>query len=130
MNDFILIIFQELNLLTEDANVFKMIGPALIKQDQVEAKSNVSKRIEYIKGEIGRIDGQLKGLDAKFKTKENEVCLFLSNTQSQKSPSHAKSLVTPDNGSAKAFAKHLACTINLFCLLWIERLFGSNNIID
>eukprot|EP00963_Diacronema_lutheri_P001613 scaffold102_cov340-Pavlova_lutheri.AAC.70 len=43
---------QELELLDDEANVYKLVGPALIKQDLVEAKSNVSKRVEYIKNEM------------------------------------------------------------------------------
>lgn len=42
---------QELEKLDEDANVFKLIGPVLIKQDLVEAKSNVGKRLEFIQNE-------------------------------------------------------------------------------
>jgi hypothetical protein len=64
---------QELNRLEDDANVFKLIGPALIRQDLVEAKSNVSKRIEYIKNEADRSDSQLKNLESKNKEKEGEV---------------------------------------------------------
>lgn len=64
---------QELNRLDDDANVFKLIGPALIRQDLVEAKSNVSKRIEYIKNEMDRSDSQLKSLESKNKDKEAEV---------------------------------------------------------
>lgn len=64
---------QELKRLDEDANVFKLIGPALIRQDLVEAKSNVSKRIEYIKAEMDRSDSQLKSLESKNKEKEGEV---------------------------------------------------------
>jgi prefoldin beta subunit len=36
----------------EDGNVYKLIGPALIKQDAAEAKANVAKRIEFIKQEL------------------------------------------------------------------------------
>ncbi|XP_064649184.1 prefoldin subunit 6-like [Lineus longissimus] len=56
---------NELDVLTEDANVFKMIGPVLIKQDIVEAKSNVQKRIDYINGEIKRHDNTIKELEKK-----------------------------------------------------------------
>jgi prefoldin beta subunit len=66
-------LLQELNLLGDDSNVFKLIGPALIKQDLVEAKSNVSKRIEYIKGELERVEGQIKVFETKSKEKEAEV---------------------------------------------------------
>lgn len=32
--------------------MYKLIGPVLVKQEQVEAKSNVDKRLEYIGGEM------------------------------------------------------------------------------
>lgn len=43
---------QELDLLKEDANVYKLIGPVLVKQDLAEANANVRKRIEYISAEL------------------------------------------------------------------------------
>lgn len=43
---------QELELLEDDANVFKLIGPVLVKQDLAEAKANVNKRLEYITAEL------------------------------------------------------------------------------
>ena len=44
--------FQELDLL-ENANiVYKLIGPVLVKQDLDEAKATVTKRLEYINGEM------------------------------------------------------------------------------
>lgn len=43
---------QELDIVEEDANVYKMIGPVLIKQDKSEAQSNVGKRIEFINTEL------------------------------------------------------------------------------
>lgn len=54
--------------------MYKLIGPALIKQDLVEAKSNVGKRIDYIKAEMERMEGQIKGFESKLKDKEQEVC--------------------------------------------------------
>ena len=38
--------------LEEGANVFKMMGPVLVKQDLEESKQNVQKRIDYINGEM------------------------------------------------------------------------------
>lgn len=43
---------KELDLLREDANVFKLIGPVLVKQDLAEANANVRKRIDYISAEL------------------------------------------------------------------------------
>ncbi|THF95288.1 hypothetical protein TEA_018468 [Camellia sinensis var. sinensis] len=42
----------ELDLLNEDANVYKLIGPVLVKQDLAEANANVRKRIDYISAEL------------------------------------------------------------------------------
>ncbi|XP_022085403.1 prefoldin subunit 6-like [Acanthaster planci] len=59
------IVKSELDLLESDAKVYKMMGPALIQQDVVEAKQTVGKRIEYIEGEMKRQDGLIKDLDKK-----------------------------------------------------------------
>ena len=42
---------QELERLEPDAGVFKLVGPVLVRQDLVEARANVTKRLEYISGE-------------------------------------------------------------------------------
>ena len=42
----------ELDLLKPGNEVFKLIGPVLVKQDLVEAKQNVAKRMEYINNEL------------------------------------------------------------------------------
>nr|KJB69810.1 hypothetical protein B456_011G043400 [Gossypium raimondii] len=49
------LVLKELDLLKEDANVYKLIGPVLVKQDLAEANANVRKRIEYISAEFGLI---------------------------------------------------------------------------
>ena len=46
------VILQELELLDDDANVYKLIGPVLVKQDLAEAKANVNKRLDYITAEL------------------------------------------------------------------------------
>jgi prefoldin beta subunit len=56
---------EELDLATEESKIYKLIGPALVTQDLVEAKSNVEKRISYISGELKRKDDQLKDMDKK-----------------------------------------------------------------
>lgn len=43
---------EELYLLKAANEVFKLIGPVLVKQDLEEAKDNVNKRIEFIKTEM------------------------------------------------------------------------------
>ena len=63
-NDMVL---KELELLEEDAQVFKLIGPVLVKQELVEVKTNVTKRIEFIKNDISRLEANVKA-----KEKEQE----------------------------------------------------------
>ncbi|KAJ1976664.1 Prefoldin subunit 6, partial [Dimargaris cristalligena] len=63
----------EFKLLEKDANVFKLIGPVLVKQDQAEAKTNVDKRIEYIAAEIKRVEGQIKDLSERQDKKRQEL---------------------------------------------------------
>ena len=41
-----------MDLLQPGTNVFKLIGPALVKQDLDESKNNVNKRLEYINDEM------------------------------------------------------------------------------
>ena len=53
--------------------MYKLIGPTLIKQDLVEAKANVRKRLEFIEGELTRSDSQLKSMEAKMTEQQREV---------------------------------------------------------
>ncbi|KAF0684118.1 Aste57867_23905 [Aphanomyces stellatus] len=50
---------QELDLLDDNAKVFKLVGPVLLKQDTSEAKSNVSKRLEFIQKEMEKVEKKL-----------------------------------------------------------------------
>ena len=43
--------FQELDLANDNV-VYKLIGPILVKQDLLEAKQTVEKRLEYITKEL------------------------------------------------------------------------------
>ncbi|TVU33236.1 hypothetical protein EJB05_25026, partial [Eragrostis curvula] len=64
---------QELELLNDGANVYKLIGPVLVKQDLAEAKANVKKRIEYISAELKRMDRALKDLEDKQNSKKESI---------------------------------------------------------
>jgi len=43
---------KEFGKLKEEAVIYKLIGPALVKQDKAEAVSNVEKRLEFINAEM------------------------------------------------------------------------------
>lgn len=69
----------------DEANVFKLIGPAMIKQDPVEAKSNVGKRLEYIKSDVDRLEVQIKTLETKLQAKQAEVRYGLRSSSDSES---------------------------------------------
>lgn len=64
---------QELDLLNDDDTVYKMIGPALVKQDIDEGKANVNKRLSFIGDEIKRIDTKIADLDAKIAKRQQQM---------------------------------------------------------
>ncbi|XP_030251403.1 prefoldin subunit 6 [Sparus aurata] len=59
------IVKEELDLLESANIVYKLIGPVLVKQDLDEAKATVTKRLEYINGEIQRYETLLKEMEKK-----------------------------------------------------------------
>ncbi|CAA6661366.1 unnamed protein product [Spirodela intermedia] len=84
------LVLKELDLLKEDANVYKLIGPVLVKQDLAEANANVRKRIEYISGELKRLDGTLQDLEDQQNSKRETVLKLqqkIQNLQAAKSKS-------------------------------------------
>ncbi|OJT15578.1 Prefoldin subunit 6 [Trametes pubescens] len=64
---------QEFATLTADNTVYKLVGPVLVQQDQAEARQNVDTRLDFIKSEIKRVEGQLKDLGEKGEKKKLEV---------------------------------------------------------
>lgn len=62
------IVKQELDILPSDGKVYKSVGPVLIKTELIEAKQNVSKRIDYITKEIKRVDDLIVSLEKKQDT--------------------------------------------------------------
>ncbi|PRP73689.1 prefoldin subunit 6-like isoform 1, partial [Planoprotostelium fungivorum] len=63
---------KELELVEADGEIFKLIGPALIKQEKTEALSNVNKRLEFIKGELKKVDTTIGDLEKKSEDKKNK----------------------------------------------------------
>jgi chaperonin cofactor prefoldin len=43
---------QEFSGLDDDATIYKLVGPVLLKQETAEAKSTVEGRLEYIEKEM------------------------------------------------------------------------------
>ena len=59
------VVNEELNCLKSGNEVYKLIGPVLIKQELVEAKENVKKRMEFITAEMKRTDDVIAVLEKK-----------------------------------------------------------------
>ncbi|XP_009791574.1 prefoldin subunit 6 [Nicotiana tabacum] len=76
------LVLKELDLLNEDANVYKLIGPVLVKQDLAEARANVKKRIEYISAELKRLDSTLQDLEEKQNSKKETILKLQQKIQS------------------------------------------------
>ncbi|KAG9285406.1 hypothetical protein G9A89_010881 [Geosiphon pyriformis] len=75
------IVEKEFNALQDDSNIYKLIGPVLVKEEKAEAVLNVSKRLEYIRNEIKRVETQLTDLTKKSELKKQEVVKLQSEYQ-------------------------------------------------
>lgn len=63
---------KELDLLDDEAKVYKLVGPVLLKQDVDEAKTNVNKRLEFINNELSKVN-------TKIEAKEKEAIGIRTN---------------------------------------------------
>ena len=55
-------VLKELKDVGEDGSIYKMMGGVLVKQEHVEAVSNVQKRIEFIRAEERRCTASIESL--------------------------------------------------------------------
>ncbi|KAI9276877.1 Prefoldin [Phascolomyces articulosus] len=67
------VVSKEFEHLEDDANIYKLIGPVLVKQEKGEAVGNVKNRLDLINKEIERIEKQLQDLTAKSEKKKGEL---------------------------------------------------------
>lgn len=56
---------QELDLLDSSANVYKMVGPVLLRNDLEDAQQTVSKRLEFISGERQKLEKAIEDKEKK-----------------------------------------------------------------
>ncbi|KAI8811800.1 prefoldin subunit 6-like protein [Cladochytrium replicatum] len=63
---------KEFELLKDDSEIYKLIGPVLVKQEKIEASANVNKRIEYISAEIKRTEKLIEEIEEKQEKKRLE----------------------------------------------------------
>lgn len=67
------IVLEEFDHLNEDSKIYKMTGPVLMPQDYAEAKMNVTKRIEYIQGEIKRVEEKIETTQLEMETTRSKL---------------------------------------------------------
>ncbi|KAF2466690.1 Prefoldin beta-like protein [Lindgomyces ingoldianus] len=72
---------KEFALLDDDANIYKQIGPVLLKQDKTEAVMAVNGRLEFIEKEILRFETQIKGIQEKSEKAKMEIIQIQSSAQ-------------------------------------------------
>lgn len=67
---------QELDLIADDdegARIYKLIGPVLVKQEKKEAASNVGKRIDFLQGELQKLEANLEEMQKKQAAKRRFI---------------------------------------------------------
>ncbi|EEA20721.1 hypothetical protein EYB25_008209 [Talaromyces marneffei] len=74
---------QEFASLDDDSNIYKLVGPVLLKQEKSEAVMAVDGRLEFIEKEIKRIEGQIQEINNKSDKKRTEIIQLQSQVQQQ-----------------------------------------------
>mmetsp|Transcript_3385 Transcript_3385/g.6977 ORF Transcript_3385/g.6977 Transcript_3385/m.6977 type:complete len:121 (+) Transcript_3385:2453-2815(+) len=64
---------EEIDLMSEDSKIYKLIGPALVPQTLTDAQTNVNKRLEFIDHELRRLEHLREGFLKKNEEKQNKI---------------------------------------------------------
>ncbi|XP_014234470.1 prefoldin subunit 6 [Trichogramma pretiosum] len=67
------IVDEELKLMKPGNEIYKLVGPILIKQDPIEAKENVKKRLEFINSDIKRTEEAISSIEKKQEVHRNKL---------------------------------------------------------
>lgn len=79
----------ELDKIPADANVYKLVGPVLLKQDKGEAEMAVKGRLEFIEKEIKRIEKQIGEVQEKSERKKMDIITLQTQMQQLAQPQAA-----------------------------------------
>ncbi|EFY93715.1 Prefoldin subunit 6 [Metarhizium acridum] len=74
-------VFKEFEKLGEDETIYKLMGPVLLKQDKVEAESTVKGRLDFIAGEVTRLEAQIKETQDELEKKKAEIIQIQASAQ-------------------------------------------------
>mmetsp|Transcript_20209 Transcript_20209/g.44818 ORF Transcript_20209/g.44818 Transcript_20209/m.44818 type:complete len:128 (+) Transcript_20209:39-422(+) len=76
-------VLKEFGLLEGDAQIFKLVGPVLVKQDLDDSKANVEKRITYIKGQLEDVEKLIKEGEETVGKKQEEAAALQNKYNEQ-----------------------------------------------
>lgn len=80
---------QEFEALDEDACIYKLIGPVLVKQDTLEANQNVSRRIDLLKQETSRVEDEIKKVQGEAEKLKGEIIRVQQESLAQENAAEA-----------------------------------------
>lgn len=72
---------NEFDILEEDANIFKMVGPIMVKQTLFECKDVVGQRVAFIDKEVARLEHLETEHQNKIQEKTNNIKKMQSDFQ-------------------------------------------------
>ena len=59
--------------MAEDADIYRLVGPVLLKQDKMEANSTVDGRLEFIGKEVNRTETRIKEIQSNSEKKRMDL---------------------------------------------------------
>ncbi|KAI9643656.1 Prefoldin subunit 6 [Ciborinia camelliae] len=72
---------KEFSALDSTSNIYKLVGPVLLKQDKTEAVMAVDGRLEFIEKEIKRVEQAIKEIQDKSDGLKMEIIKLQSEAQ-------------------------------------------------
>ncbi|CAK9437586.1 uncharacterized protein LODBEIA_P19640 [Lodderomyces beijingensis] len=67
------IVQDEFQSLNSESKIYKLVGPILLPQEFTEADLNVKKRIEFIEGEIKRVETKIELEEKEMESIRSEI---------------------------------------------------------
>jgi prefoldin beta subunit len=73
---------SEFGKLKDGEVIYKLIGPALLKQERAEAEATVDGRLDFINKDIARQEGKIKEIQEKLERVKGDIIRIQSSAQS------------------------------------------------
>ncbi|KAK1974224.1 prefoldin subunit [Colletotrichum cereale] len=72
---------EEFDKLKDGEQIYKLVGPVLLKQDKIEAESTVKGRLDFITKEIERQEDLIKEVQGKLEKKKGDIIQIQTSAQ-------------------------------------------------